>query len=153
MCNAPLFSAIIDPKGKISQPKNRNYWLQMASHKYHLALNLNVYFSDNRLVNKNGVRRRQTGGTHRSRSASAQGKKLINLLPQICTVILRIHIGKVAWFAVYICGNFWVTQYHIPRICTNKIPDSWVLRIRNGSEKNQTFLPSFRLLFFPPLII
>ena len=26
-------------------------------------------------------------------------------LPQICTVILRIRIGKVAWFAVYICGN------------------------------------------------
>ena len=35
-------------------------------------------------------------------------------LPQICTVILRILIGKVAWFAVYICGNFWVTQY-IPK--------------------------------------
>ena len=34
-------------------------------------------------------------------------------LPQICTVILRICIGKVAWFAVYICGNFWVTQYVI----------------------------------------
>ena len=34
-------------------------------------------------------------------------------LPQICTVILRIRIGKVAWFAVYICGNFWVTQYSI----------------------------------------
>ena len=32
-------------------------------------------------------------------------------LPQICTVFLRIRIGKVAWFAVYICGNFWVTQY------------------------------------------
>ena len=28
------------------------------------------------------------------------------------TVILRIlGIGKVAWFAVYICDNFWVTQY------------------------------------------
>ena len=32
-------------------------------------------------------------------------------LPQIRTVILRICIGKVAWSAVYICGNFWVTQY------------------------------------------
>ena len=32
-------------------------------------------------------------------------------LPQICTVILRIRIGKVAWLAVYICGNCWVTQY------------------------------------------
>ena len=32
-------------------------------------------------------------------------------LPQICTVILRILIGKVAWFAVYISGNVWVTQY------------------------------------------
>ena len=32
-------------------------------------------------------------------------------LPQIFTVISRICIGKVAWFAVYICGNFWVTQY------------------------------------------
>ena len=32
-------------------------------------------------------------------------------LPQICTVILRICVCKVAWFAVYICGNFWVTQY------------------------------------------
>ena len=26
--------------------------------------------------------------------------------PQICTVILRIRIGKFAWFAVYIWGNF-----------------------------------------------
>ena len=32
-------------------------------------------------------------------------------LPQTCTVIVRIRFGKVAWFAVYICGNFWVTQY------------------------------------------
>ena len=32
-------------------------------------------------------------------------------LPQICTVILFILIGKVAWVAVYNCGNFWVTQY------------------------------------------
>ena len=31
-------------------------------------------------------------------------------LPQICTVISSICIGKVAWFAVYICGNFWVSQ-------------------------------------------
>ena len=30
-------------------------------------------------------------------------------LPQICIVIFRIRIGKVA-FAVYICGNFWVPQ-------------------------------------------
>ena len=34
--------------------------------------------------------------------------------PQIFTIILRFCIGKVAWFAVYICGNFWVTQY-LPR--------------------------------------
>ena len=32
-------------------------------------------------------------------------------LPQICTVILHILIGKVALFSVYTCGNFWVTQY------------------------------------------
>ena len=32
-------------------------------------------------------------------------------LTQICTVFLRICIGKVAWFAVYIRANFWVTQY------------------------------------------
>ena len=32
-------------------------------------------------------------------------------LPQICTAILRICIGQVAWFAVYICSNFWVTQF------------------------------------------
>ena len=31
-------------------------------------------------------------------------------LTQIRTVILRICIGKVAGFAIYICGNFWVTQ-------------------------------------------
>ena len=36
---------------------------------------------------------------------------LTQKLPHICTVILRIRIGKVAWFAVYICGNFWVNQY------------------------------------------
>ena len=34
-------------------------------------------------------------------------------LPQISTVILRIRIGKVAWFAVYICGNFSLTQYMV----------------------------------------
>ena len=34
-------------------------------------------------------------------------------LPQICTIILRIPIGKVAWLTVYICGNFWATQYII----------------------------------------
>ena len=28
-------------------------------------------------------------------------------LPQIFTVIMYIWIGKVAWFAVYICGNLW----------------------------------------------
>ena len=33
-------------------------------------------------------------------------------LPQIYTVIASIRIGKVAWCAVYICGNFWVTQYN-----------------------------------------
>ena len=32
-------------------------------------------------------------------------------LPQIYTVIACICIGKVAWFAVYICGNIWNTQY------------------------------------------
>ena len=36
---------------------------------------------------------------------------MIQKLPQTCTVILRIRIRKIAWFAVYICGNFWVTQY------------------------------------------
>ena len=33
-------------------------------------------------------------------------------LPQICTVILPIRIGKAAWFSVYICGNFWISQYY-----------------------------------------
>ena len=32
-------------------------------------------------------------------------------LPQIYTVIAYICIGKVAWFAVYICGNIWNTLY------------------------------------------
>ena len=39
------------------------------------------------------------------------GQLLVQKLAQICTVILRIRIGKGAWFAVYIWGNFWVTQY------------------------------------------
>ena len=42
--------------------------------------------------------------------------------PQICTVILRICIGKVAWFAVYICSNFWVRNNlrckYIWKVCT-----------------------------------
>ena len=42
-------------------------------------------------------------------------------LPQICIVILRIYIGKVAWFAVYICGNLWVTKYVIIDTLLNKI--------------------------------
>ena len=37
-------------------------------------------------------------------------------LPQICTVILRICIGKVARFVVYICGYLWTTQYIGERI-------------------------------------
>ena len=32
-------------------------------------------------------------------------------LPQICLVIVCIRVGEIAWFAVYICGNFCVTQY------------------------------------------
>ena len=36
-------------------------------------------------------------------------------LPQICTVIFRIRIGKVVWFAVYICGNHRVTQYYMSK--------------------------------------
>ena len=32
-------------------------------------------------------------------------------LPQIYTVIAYICIGKVAWFAVYICGNIWNALY------------------------------------------
>ena len=31
--------------------------------------------------------------------------------PQIYTVIAYIFIGKVAWFAVYICGNVWNALY------------------------------------------
>ena len=42
--------------------------------------------------------------------------------PQICSVILRICIGKVAWFAVYICSNFWVRNNlrckYIWKVCT-----------------------------------
>ena len=34
--------------------------------------------------------------------------------PQIRTVIFRIFIGgKIAWFALCICGNLWVTQYNV----------------------------------------
>ena len=32
-------------------------------------------------------------------------------LPQIYTVLAYICIGKVAGFAVYICGNIWNAQY------------------------------------------
>ena len=35
-------------------------------------------------------------------------------LPQTCIVIAYICNGKVAWFAVYICGKIWNAQY----ICT-----------------------------------
>ena len=44
-------------------------------------------------------------------------------IPQICTVILRICIGKVACFAVYICGNLWTTRC----IHTVLIPASYLL--------------------------
>ena len=54
-------------------------------------------------------------------------------LPQICTVIFRIRIGKVAWFAVYICGNFWVTQYHIDE---QSIQNQWL-------EQNDSVLCKF----------
>ena len=46
---------------------------------------------------------------------------VIQKLPQICAVILRICIEKVAWFAVYICSNFWVPQYILH--CKTKIKD------------------------------
>ena len=36
---------------------------------------------------------------------------LAQKLPQICTVIAYICIGKVAWFVVYICGTIWNVLY------------------------------------------
>ena len=36
---------------------------------------------------------------------------LTQQLPKMCTLIFRSLYGKVACFAVYICGNCWVTQY------------------------------------------
>ena len=47
----------------------------------------------------------------------------IDKMPQICTVILRICIGKVA---VYICGNFWFTQYLAVSMCWLSIYLGWV---------------------------
>ena len=39
--------------------------------------------------------------------------------PEVTAVIFHIRIGKVAWFSVYICCIFWVTQYIILRIQVN----------------------------------
>ena len=50
-------------------------------------------------------------------------------LPQICTVILRIRIGKVAWFAVCICGILWVAQY-VPTY----IADDTIYTVNFGSN-------------------
>ena len=64
-------------------------------------------------------------------------------LPQICTVILRILIGKVAWFAVYICGNFWVTQYFLNWVTTSwadSTPPYTCLRTNWEQEKRGGFL-------------
>ena len=42
--------------------------------------------------------------------------------PKICTVILHICIGKIAWFSVYICGNLWTIQYLFPSIVVSIVP-------------------------------
>ena len=68
-------------------------------------------------------------------------------LPQTCTVILRICIGKVSWFAVYICGNFWVNQY---TVCFKKpCPFYTVTRYTNIIiELNKTSWTRSRSLFW-----
>ena len=60
-------------------------------------------------------------------------------LPQICTVILRICIGKVACFSVYNFGNFWVTQYLLLSISVFLLP--------------QLTISVFFLLFYTVLIL
>ena len=52
-------------------------------------------------------------------------------LPQICTVILCIRNGNVAWFAVYICDYFLVTQYlpiRIHKITVQICGNFWVTK-------------------------
>ena len=60
--------------------------------------------------------------------------------PQICTVILRIRFGRVAWFAEYICGNFWVSQYH------NKHRLSIISRKKIDNKQIKTYKVSRKLL-------
>ena len=55
-------------------------------------------------------------------------------LPQMCTVILRICIGKVAGFVVHICGNFWVTNVKFSFLLFLFVPGS------QGSQKSKIFL-------------
>ena len=52
-------------------------------------------------------------------------------LLQIRTDFLRICIGKVAGFAVCICGNFWVTQYDLTLFT--------ITRIKNRTNWEFTF--------------
>ena len=56
-------------------------------------------------------------------------------LPQICTVILRIRIGKVAWFAVYICGKFWVTQYVLASYNLSTLKYSSIFQVEKIKSK------------------
>ena len=41
-------------------------------------------------------------------------------LPQIYTVIVYICIGKVVWFAVYICSNLWNTLQNLGNLKTTQ---------------------------------
>ena len=47
-----------------------------------------------------------------------------NKLPQIYTVIAYICIGKVAWIAVYICGNLWNALFIAERLTWT---DWWII--------------------------
>ena len=44
-------------------------------------------------------------------------------LPHICTVIAFFWIGKVAWFAVYICGNIWNAWFFVKKIKSSLAAD------------------------------
>ena len=66
-------------------------------------------------------------------------------LPQICTVIVCICIGKIAWFTVYICDNIWNACYI--RLLVSRIRIQFLKKVGSGTFHTVVKNPSKTIYF------
>ena len=104
-------------------PRDRNYWLlAVASYK---MLKLIRFYSETRIqFDLYPVKKKYICIAGYGSSTPGNSYWVPQKLPRIYTVIAHICIGKVAWYAVYICGNICkiLTMFNIylnvPLYCT-----------------------------------